>query len=410
MRRLIKGWKTFLAIVILSPSVFAYSVLSHEAIIDTAWEDSIKPVLLRYFPDANEEQLRKAHAYSYGGAIIQDLGYYPFGSHLFTDLAHYVRSGDFIVNMLAEAHTLEEYAFALGSLAHYAADNNGHPIGVNPSVPLMYPEIRKKYGKVATYEDDRSDHLKVEFAFDVLEVAQRHYASQAYHDFIGFEVSKPVLERAVRRTYGVEMKDMFLLVDLALGTYRRSVSTIIPKMTKVAWEQKKDELVKATPGLTRRKFVYNLSRSSYEKEWGREYERPGFGARLLGFFLRIIPSFGPFKALSFRPPTPEADKLFMDSFNATIDQYRKFLRQLRDGKRLELTNTNFDTGKPARYGDYHLADKTYLDLLEKLDKDHYAGVDSALRANMLAFLNGVTLEGKPAEQLAALKATGSATR
>ena len=47
-----------------------YSVLTHEAIIDAAWDDSIKPILLKRFPGATAEQLRAAHAHAYGGAII----------------------------------------------------------------------------------------------------------------------------------------------------------------------------------------------------------------------------------------------------------------------------------------------------------------------------------------------------
>ena len=176
----------------------AYSVLSHEAIIDSAWDDFDQAFLLQRFPAPLHDDLRKAHAYAYGGAIIQDMGYYPFGSHLFSDLTHYVRSGDFVVNMLAEAQDLNEYAFALGSLAHYAADNTGHPIGVNKSVPMLYPENTPEIRRCATYEDNPADHLKTEFAFDVSQVAEHHYAPDAYHAFIGFEVSKPLAGARLR--------------------------------------------------------------------------------------------------------------------------------------------------------------------------------------------------------------------
>lgn len=397
--------RRILLVPLLLPALAgAYSVLSHEALIDAAWDQSIKPVILRYFPDATEEDLRKAHAYAYGGAIIQDLGYYPFGSHLFTDLAHYARTGDFIRNLLLEAQDLNEYAFALGSLAHYAADNNGHPIGVNRSVPLIYPDVQRKFGEVATYEDNPADHLKVEFSFDVQQVAGGHYAPQAYHDFIGFEVSKPVLERAFRDTYGLEMKNIFFSIDLSLGTYRRSISNIIPEMTKVAWQQKKKELVQATPGLTRGRFVYNLSRSSFEKEWGRQYERPGVGARLMAFFFRLIPRVGPFKALSFKPPTPAAEQLFMKSFNASLAEYRELLGQLQSGHRLELADTNFDTGKPTRFGEYRMADEAYSKLLEKLESEKFVTVDPPLRANILSFFAGGNTSPKAAAALSELRA------
>ncbi len=389
--------------LIFSPQSEGYSVLTHEAVVDTAWVDSIRPVLLRYFPDATEEDLVNAHAYAYGGAIIQDLGYYPFGNHLFTDLVHYVRSGDFVRNLLLEAEDLNEYAFALGALAHYMSDNNGHPIGVNPSVPLEYPKDRRKFGKIATYEDDPADHLKMEFAFDVLQVANGHYAPQSYRDFIGFEVAKPVLERAFLRTYGLEMKDFFLSEDLALGTYRRSVSVVIPEMTKVAWNQKKDELIKASPGLTRNRFVYNLSRASYEKEWGHDYEKPGCWARILAFLLRIIPKFGPFRALSFRPPTPATDLLFMKSFNSSVAQYRAALARLKSGKELNVPDTNLDTGKPSRFGDYQMADNAYKKLVEKLQPSGFAAAGADLRENILAYFDHAQLDSKTAMAVETLR-------
>src|SRR5499433_3279010 len=190
---------------LLQPNLYSYSVLTHEAIIDSVWKDSIEPLLLQRFPRSSPEDLKKAHAYAYGGSIIQDMGYYPFGSHFFTDLTHYVRSGDFIVSMLRSARNVDEYAFALGALAHYAADTNGHAIAVNRSVPMLYPKLKRKYGAEVTFSDDPASHLKTEFGFDVLQVAKGRYASDAYHDFIGFEVSKPVLDRAFQDTYGLEL-------------------------------------------------------------------------------------------------------------------------------------------------------------------------------------------------------------
>jgi hypothetical protein len=390
---------------VMAPAVFGYSVLSHEAIIDSAWDQSIKPILLRRFPNATEDELRKAHGYSYGGAILQDLGYYPFGSHLFSDLVHYVRSGDFVASMLSEARDLDEYAFALGSLAHYSADNHGHPIAVNPSVGLEYPKLKSEVGHAPTYEDNPADHLKVEFSFDVAQVAAGDYAPQAYHDFIGFYVSKDLLDRAFQTTYGLRLKDVFANVDLALGTYRRTVSEIIPEMTKVAWEEKNKELVKARPTLTKRKFVYNLSRASYENEWGKEYERPGTGARILAFFFKILPKIGPFKALSFKAPAPAAEQLFMKSFNVTLEDYRSLLARVRADRPLELVDTNFDTGKPARAGDYRMADDAVNKLLEKLQDKKFATVDAALRMNLLEYYaKTAPTDPKAASALQALRA------
>jgi hypothetical protein len=374
-----------LAIILsISQVSFGYSVLTHQAIIDSSWEDSIKPLVLKRFPGATAEQLKEAHAYSYGGAIIQDMGYYPFGSKFFSDLTHYVRSGDFIEALMAESQDINEYAFALGALAHYAADNNGHPLAVNKAVPVVYPKLRARYGEEVTYAEDPSAHMKTEFGFDVLQVARGRYAPESYHDFIGFKVSKDVLGRAFKKTYGLELKDVFKSVDLAIGSFRLAVSTIIPEATKVAWETKKDEIEKLTPGIAREKFVYNLSRAGYEKEWGKEYERPGVFAKTMAFLFRIVPKVGPFKAVAFKPPTPETERMFQDSFNATLDRYRALLARAKDAQ-VDLQNRDFDTGQVTRAGEYRLADKTYAEWLDKLEDDNFKTVTPEQRANLLAF-------------------------
>ena len=371
-------------VLALSRISLGYSVLAHEALIDAAWEANLKPLLLKRFPGASAEQLREAHAHMYGGAIIQDLGYYPFGNKFFSDLAHYVRSGDFVEVLLAEAQDLNEYAFALGTLQHYAADSTGHPIGTNRSVPLLFPKLFQKFGAVVTYEEGPSAHLRTEFAFDVAQVAKGRYAAEAYHDFIGFKVSKTVLERAFMKTYGVELKAIFPNLDLSLGTYQYAVSTLIPEMTRVAWQTRKDEIAKLTPDITREKFLYGLSRASYEKEWGKGYQKPGALAKFLSFLFRILPKIGPLKVLAFKPLTPETEQLFVASFNSSLERFRGFLAEV-DAGRLDLENKNNDTGKPTRAGEYGLADEAYAKLLDKLAADKFKGVTPEMRENILAF-------------------------
>jgi hypothetical protein len=377
-------YKAILCVIALwwATPIRAYSVLTHEAIIDSSWEQNIRPLLIHRYPQATKDELLEAHAYAYAGCILQDMGYYPFGSKFFSDLVHYVRSGDFVMNLLREAEDLDEYAFALGALAHYAADINGHSIAVNRSVPIEYPKLRGKFGPVVTYGEDKNSHLRVEFGFDVLQVARGNYAPKAYHDFIGFEVAKPVLERAFRDTYSMELKDVFGDLDLALGTYRKTVSSIIPTMTRAAWKMKKDELQKT--GVTRKKFVYNLSRASYHKEWDGNYKKPGALSTVLAFVIRVLPKVGPLAALSFKPPTPQTDKLFQDSFDRTLDQYRALLKQ-QEQQQLRLVNFDFDTGKETRPAEYNLADKTYAELAQKLAGRDPNTVDPALRQNVLTF-------------------------
>jgi len=367
--------------IFCAPCGTCYSVLTHEAIIDAAWKDGIAPLLLNRFPDSSPQDLMQAHAYAYGGAIIQDLGYYPFGSHFFSDLTHYVRSGDFVLALIAESRDLNEYAFALGALSHYAADTSGHELATNRAVAIVYPGLAKKYGPIVTYQEKPSAHMKVEYGFDVDQVAEGSYAPKAYHDFIGFEVSKPVLERAFARTYSLDMSSVFFHVDLSIGSYRHAVSTVIPRMTKVAWHLKKDEIQNSHPSETKKEFIYNISNSGYRKEWGRVYEKPGFFARLKAFFLRVVPKVGPFSGLAFHPPTPAVEQLYMNSFNKTLDHYRALLLAQRED-RLQLPNDNLDTGAVTGAAAYRLTDETYAKLL---DKTSGKPVSEALRRDLLSY-------------------------
>lgn len=338
-----------------------FSVLAHEAIVDVLWEQSMTPLIRRRFPNVTPEELRTAHAHAYGGAIIQDLGYYPLGSHLFSDLTHYVRSGDFVSALLKRAQTPQEYAFALGALTHYATDNHGHPGATNLVVPQLYPKLKAKFGSPIPYEKNPAAHLKVEFGFDVLQVAKARYAPDRYRSLIGFAVATRLLDQAFQETYALQLRDVFASVDLAIGTYRWTISGIFPRITKVAWAERRKEIEASQPGITRERFLYQLSRAAYEREWGREYRRPGFFARLLAAVLRIVPRIGPFSALSYRMPNSDAELLFMKTFNATIEDCR---RLMPGGATLE--DMNLDIGEPVRRGEYRMADNAYVRLLEKL--------------------------------------------
>jgi Zinc dependent phospholipase C len=362
----------------------AYAVLAHEAIIDSAWDTNMRPLLLKRFPGATAEQIKEAHGYAYGGVIIQDMGYYPHGNHFFSDLTHYVRSGDFVLALLRDAKDLDGYAFALGALSHYAADNDGHHIGVNRAVPVLYPKLKKKYGDSVSYEDDPLAHVKTEFGFDILEIAQGRYAPDSYHDFIGFGVSVPLLEQAFQETYGLDLKTVLSDEDKVLGSYRHDVSKLIPQATRVAWSLKKKDILKDQPGITKRKFLYNLSRASYEKNWGNKYQLPTFWERFLAFLVRILPKVGPLNVLQLRTPTPETERMFEASFNATLDRYRKMLGQVEAGQ-LDLPNDNFDTGEVTGPGKYRLNDETYAKWLDALARQNFSGATLELRAGILEF-------------------------
>jgi Zinc dependent phospholipase C len=365
----------------------AYSVLAHEANIDALWDPTIKALLQARFPATTPEQLLEARAYAYGGCVIQDLGYYPFGSHFFSNVLHYVRTGDFVAVLIRNAETVDEYAFALGALGHYAADNSGHPRAVNRAVALMYPKLEARFGRSVTYAQSPKHHVLVEFSFDVVQVAAGAYAPASYHSYIGFKVAKPALERAFLDTYGIEMKDLFVSEDLAIATYRHAVGTTIPEMTKVAWGRKREQILSVTPGLQREKFVFNLSRRAYEKEFGSDYMKPHGFARFLALVYNLVPKIGPFRSLSFSVPSREAERLFLESFVTSRERFRESLDALRAG-RLHLPNTDFDTGQPTARGEYALADATYDELLDKLATRKFANASAALSANLLAYYGG----------------------
>ena len=388
-RWLFRGVAFLLVLLLCSSNSFAYSVLTHEQVVDLLWADDLSPLLLKRFPGLTEEQLKVAHGYAYGGAVIQDLGYYPFGSVEFSNLVHYVRSGDFVRELILQSQDANEYAFALGALAHYASDISGHP-AVNQAVSIQFPKLRAKYGNSVRYAEDHSAHLKTEFGFDMVQVAKNRYASEQYHDFIGFQVSKSLLERTFPIVYGVELKDVLTHEDLAIGSYRFAVSRMIPEMTQIALRTHKKDMMKENPTFAKQKFLYRLSRSEYEKEWGKDYTKADFGTRFWSIVLRYMPKIGPFRALAFKNPTPQTEEMYFKSINTTVDQYRIYLKQVGAGT-LELVNCDFDTGKETKAAEYILTDEAYAKLLGQLAEHKFDRITPELRDNILSFYSDLSL-------------------
>jgi hypothetical protein len=373
----------------VSPAA-GYAVLTHEANIDSTWERCLVPAIMKRYPTTTPEQLIDAKAYAYGGAIIQDMGYYPFGSVLFTNLTHYVRSGDFVHNLLAEAHDRNDYAFALGALAHYSADLMGHSEGTNRAVPMVYPKLKAKYGNVVTYEQGKVQHGQLEFSFDVVQLASGKYRSQDYHQKIGFKVSKAPLERAFLKTYGLEMSQVIANVDLSIATFRFAVSQLIPTAARAAWHYKRKDIMKLSPGARRRDYMKRNNPEEFNKEYGNDYHRPGFGARILSYFVRVMPKIGPLKPFAFRLPTPEAQKVFRTSFQQVMSDYcTNISRQPADtaASPLVLKNADFDTGHDTKAGEYALADETYGEWVRKLADKKFENISPVMRENILTFFS-----------------------
>jgi hypothetical protein len=386
-----KGWRliflrsamVLLFAFLLSTGASAHSVLTHEEMVDLVWTTDIRPLLLKRYPALTEDQLREAHAYAYGGAVIQDLGFYPFGSTEFSNLVHYVRSGDFVRELIHQSSDANEYAFALGALSHYVSDIVGHP-AVNAAVAIEYSKLRARYGNSIRYAQAKTEHLKVEFGFDMVQVAKNRYASQQYHDFIGFQVCKDLLARVFPIVYGVELGDVLTHEDLAIGSYRYAVSRLIPQMTQVALQTHKKDIMRETPSFAKKRFLYRLSRSDYEKEWGKDFIKPGIGTRIASALLRYMPKIGPFKGMAFNSPTPQTEELYFKSINTTVDQYRAFLEQVRTDT-LALPNSDLDSGMATRAGEYSLTDVAYAKLLLRLSGKDFDRTSPELRANILGF-------------------------
>jgi hypothetical protein len=368
-----------LLILLIVPRVSGYSLLTHEAIVDALWNVDLKPAILTRFPNSTPDNLKEAHAYAYGGAVLQDLGYYPRGNKFFSDLTHYVRTGQFVEALLKDATTADEYAFALGALTHYFGDTIGHSKATNIAEPQMYPRLRRRFGKVIYYDQDPSVHVRTEFSFDVVEVARGNFAPQAYHDFIGFSVAVPLLTRAIRETYGVELSQIFPHLDISLGSFRYSVSKAIPTATRVAWAQRRGEIETTSPGITKRRFEYVMRRSSYERYWGKRYDRPTLIDRILAVLVRLLPPIGPLRDLRLIMPTPAIEKLFMNSFTDATGECRNW----RLGS--QLTDKNLDTGTITGPGQYPLNDRAHAELLHLLAQNSFARIPAGMRRELLDF-------------------------
>jgi len=366
----------------------AYSVLTHEELIDLAWNDSIRPLLLKKFPRATEEQLRVAHAYAYGGSAIQDMGYYPFGKQFFSNLTHYVRSGDLIAWLFRNAKTIDEYAFAIGALSHYLGDSIGHADAINPATALAFPKLGRKYGPVVTYDQSPHGHIRTEFAFDVEELANGEFAPPSYLRFIGLKVPRKFLEQAFINNYGFDIHEVLGRARPALRSYRTSVRTFIPSFAEAEVVLHGSKFP-APPGEdeTYRKFIEQVARTNYERKWNHRYGGPGFKAHLLAIVVCLVPKVGGASDLAIKIPTSQTQDWYWQSVNRTVDEFRRALRELvleADGPP-SLTNIDLDTGDRVKLGDYRRADQTYKQLLDRLTSKPEQVIPRTLKQNIIDY-------------------------
>ena len=378
----------FLFLVLpLSLNASAYSVLTHEELIDLAWNGSIRPLLLAKFPKLTETQLLEAHAYAYGGCAIQDMGYYPFGKRFFSDLTHYVRTGDFVAWMLTNARTPNEYAFAIGALSHYLGDTIGHSRAINPATAVEFPKLRKEFGPSVTYDESPHGHIRTEFAFDVGELVHEDFAPPAYLRFIGFKVPRKFLEEAFLHTYGFDVHEVTGPAHPALRSYRTSVRSFIPAFAEAEIVLHRHQFPAHSNSEAYQTFTERVARTNYDRHWKHAYRGPGVKAHLLAILIFIVPKIGAISDLAIKIPNAETQEWYLSSVNHTSDEFHRILHQLaQDGSDpVKLANIDLDTGDHVRRGDYLLADQTYAHLLARLTSRPDRPIPADVRQNILEY-------------------------
>ncbi len=292
-----------------------------------------------------------------------------------------------IKSLLNNAENLNQFAFAIGFLSHYYADNFGHPMATNKSVPLVYEKMKRKFGNNVTYADNKIYHMRMEFAFDVLEIAKGNYASPQYHAIIGFKVDTALLSKAFSETYGLSINKVFKNhLSATVEFFRFTIANIIPEITKSGWAAKKAAIAKKDSSTVSKNFHYKMRIRDYNKDFGKGYNRPGTFPTILSFLFKIFPKVGPLRALKFKAPTTESEKLFDKSFDTILFHYKHTITPLVPSEN-HLKNVDFDTGRPTQHCEYPIADQTYIKWMQKLEKNDTEQIDPQIKTNITTYFN-----------------------
>ena len=415
LRQRISAWLLVLPMLVFcwGRAANGYSLLTHEQLIDLTWKDSIVPLLLSRYPTLTPPELEHARAYAYGGCVIQDIGYYPLGDKSFSNLTHYVRTGDFVVNLFRNAGNADELAFAVGALSHYIGDSEGHSLATNLAVPIEFPKLRERYGPVVSYAEGEHQHVQTEFAFDIDQVAHHHMAPLSYLRHIGLQVPIRQLALAYYQTYG-------LTEDFSkrrgrrfnVRAYRFSVHGLIPRVAYALTLLHRSHEPAEPDTTDAAEIEKQVALVSAENNWAAYRRRAGIGTYALAGLLYIVPKIGPLKLVAIKGPTPATEADYMHSLNNSATALRELLarftpppatrptaanaaaadthsepppghplpanptanqdvpRETGPGHssdpRHPLKNRDLDTGYVVRPGGYSLTDSTYADLLHRL--------------------------------------------
>lgn len=365
----------------------AYSVLTHEQLIDLTWGELLQPLLLKRFPRTDARELQQAHSYAYGGCAIQDLGYYPFGNEFFSDLTHYVRTGEFIANLLRDARDVNEFAFALGAMSHYVGDNIGHHDAVNPATAISFPKLEKKYGPSVTYDEDPHAHVRTEFAFDVDQLSRQRLAPGAYLRFIGLRVSSRLLAQAFAETYSLPLEDLIGKRRPAFRSYRSSVRGFLPRIAYAETVRHRNGFPPEVADDAMRVYLEHIVKADFQTVWKSYRKRAGVETHLIALLIAVAPKIGILSELAIKIPTEDAQDLYIKSVNRSIDTYGGMLRSLsvKPEGALSIPDRDLDTGEKTRPGTYALTDETYAKLLLRLTADTARPVNDGLKRDILDF-------------------------
>jgi hypothetical protein len=372
------------AFLLTSTQAIPYSVQTHEELIDLAWKQSIRPILLKHYPTLTEAQIQEAHAYAYGGCAIQDFGYYPFGNAFFSDLTHYVRAGDFVLSLLRNAQTPDELAFAIGALSHYIGDTIGHRTAVNYAVPIEFPKLEQHYGPIVNYAQNPHAHVQTEFAFDINQLSKGRFAPYDYLKFVGFEISNNLTRKAFFETYGLDLHQIIGDKETILHVYRRSVRSFIPNIARAETILHKKNFPADVPSTDLTQLHDDLLQASTDNNWEAYRKTPGFGSHLYAGFIFILPKVGTLKLLAIKGPTPQTEDLYVKSLNRSIKVLRTVLTDY-DHLDHYLINRDLDTGQIVKPGGYPLTDKTYAKLLSVITSHPGNSVPAQLKHDLIAY-------------------------
>jgi hypothetical protein len=376
-----------LTIIILPVPAPAYSVLTHEELIDLAWNDSIRPLLVSRFPTITGAELREAHAYAYGGSAIQDMGYYPFGKQFFSNLTHYVRTGDFIASLFRNAHNANELAFAAGALSHYLGDNTGHSECINPSTAVEFPKLARKYGEAVTYDESPHGHVRTEFAFDIDQLSYHRLAPSAYLRHVGLKVPRALVERAFYETYGLHLAEVLGPERPAIRSYRTAVRSFIPRFAHAENVLHGSHMPPDVADEAFQTFARDVRNADYQAHWAATRKRPGFLTHVVAVVIFLTPRIGVLSDLAIRGPNVNTEQFYVRSVNDTMAQYRDILHRLKEqpDPPIVLPNRDLDTGELVKPGSYPLTDKTYAELLRRITAEPSRKVPFGIRRDLLAF-------------------------